>query len=154
MGTIKVGDNPGFVSVDSDGDVYVLCTGKYGDFSNPSSGTPGKVFIINPDNDTVKDSILIGGHPFKLGMSTIGVAFVPTDTLVIKLDTKANKSVGVFTTGLSYYSVAVDDATGDVYLGDAKDFVRNGEVNIYTIVGVPKGKFDVGIIPGTIVFKR
>jgi len=154
MKTVRVGDNPSFIAVDSDDDVYVLCTGRFGDPGNPGSGTPGKVFIINPSDDNVKDSILIGGHPFKLGMSTSGVAYVPNDTLVIKLDTRTNKNLGIFLSGSSYYSVSVDDATGDVYLADAKDFVQNGEVRIYTKDGVLKGKFDAGIIPGTIVFKR
>jgi YVTN family beta-propeller protein len=152
--TIRVGDNPSYVTIDSDGEIYVLCTGQFGDYSVPGSGTPAKLFILNPQNDTVTDSILIGGHPFKIGMSSVGFAFVPTDTAVVRIDTRLNRSQGAFLSGRSFYSVGVDDVSGDLYLGDAKDFVQSGEVMIYTAVGTPKGKFQAGIIPGTIVFRR
>ena len=45
-------------------------------------------------------------------------------------------------------------STEQIYLGDAKDYVQNGTFLIYDKNGVVVDSATVGIIPGTIVFKR
>jgi YVTN family beta-propeller protein len=156
MKTIRVSDGPSSLGVDSDGELWVLCGGSYGDFSNPNDDTPGRIFIINPTNDTVKDSILVGGHPSNLVVSNDGVAYFLKDG-ILRADTKTNQiTFAPFIAG-SFYGLAIDPASagGDIYASDAKDFQQNGEVRIYDkTTGAMKNKFQAGIIPGTIAFKR
>lgn len=158
--TVRVGDGPSVARVTPYGRVWVLCTGSYGDPNNPLDDTPGEIFVIHPANDAVIDSISVGttGHPLKMAISFDGFAYVLKDNAVLKFSTRINQIVsfgfilGAATSTL--YSVAVDDYTGDIYIGDAKNFLRDGEVLIYRSDGFFKGRFDAGIIPGAIAFKR
>ena len=151
--TIQVGDGPSFAKVTSDGRVWVLCTGSY------KTNTPGKIFVLDPAVDIVIDSILVGGHPINMAISSDGFAYVVGDNRVMKFNTRVNQiTTASFIVGFplssNLYCVAIDEFNGDIYVADAKDYVQNGEVRIYGSDGFPKGRFDTGIIPGAIAFKR
>ena len=160
--TLQVGDGPRFAKPTSDGAIWVLCAGSYGDFNNPNDDTPGKIFVINPISDLVVDSIVVdrrpGKHPGKMAVSFDGFAYVVLDNQILQFNTRIDQLVtSAFAIGSltsNFNTVGVDDFTGDVYVGDAKDFVRNGEVLVYRSDGFFKTRFETGVIPGTIQFKR
>jgi len=158
--TISVGDGPSVAKTTPDGRIWVLCTGSYGDYNNPNDDTPGKIFIIHPSIDAVIDSISTGtiGHPLKMAISFDGYAYVVKDNAIMKYSTRIDQIISfgfiIGSATSTLYSVAVDDYTGDLYVGDARNFVQNGEVHIYRSDGVLRQSFAAGIIPGTIVFKR
>ena len=54
--------------------------------------------------------------------------------------------------GTRFYSIEVAPNTGEVYLGDAKDYLQEGEVLRCATDGTLLGSFSTGIIPGRIVF--
>jgi YVTN family beta-propeller protein len=153
--TVEVGDGPTEVRVTHDGFVWVLCTG------SSVQGTNGKIFVIHPYTDAVVDSIPVGGHPFRITTSDKDpyYAYVVGDNRILRYNTRINQlETGGFVVGSAtsfLYSVAVDDYTGDIYVGDAtSNLDRNGKVIIYRSDGIPKESFNVGIVPGTILFLR
>lgn len=152
--TVQVGDGPSFAKITSDGRVWVVCSGSY------TKETPGKIFVIEPATDAIIDSISIPTkeHLGKISVSADGFAYVVGKNNVLKFNTRINQllTAGFVVGGLgsNLYSVAVDDYNGDIYVADAKDSFQNGEVKIYGSDGVLKGRFDTGILPGAIVFKR
>jgi DNA-binding beta-propeller fold protein YncE len=149
---ITVGDGPSSIEATPDGRLWVMCTGSF------TRNTAGKIFILDPVIDVVVDSILVGGHPFTMDISADGFAYLLYADRVAKYNTRINFLVTsafvVGAAGATLSSIAVDDSNGDVYVGDARNGVVNGEVRIYGSDGALKGRFDAGINPGRIVFRR
>jgi YVTN family beta-propeller protein len=159
--TIQVGDGPSRADVTPDGAVWILCTGSYGGSGNFGGETPGAIFAIDPYYDEVYDSIsvdIIAGHPLGMDISSYGYAYVVTENRVLKYDTRSDALVTsgfiLGPAGSSFYSIAVDDYANSVYVGDAKNFQQLGEVWVYSADGSLKGRFDTGIAPVSIAFKR
>jgi hypothetical protein len=109
----------------------------------------------------VYDSISVditAGHPSCMAISSYGYAYVVAGSRVLKYDTRSDGLVSpsfiLGSAGSSFYSIAVDDYTNSVYIGDAKDFRQLGGVWNYSVDGSLKGRFDTGIAPVSIAFKR
>jgi YVTN family beta-propeller protein len=151
--TIDVGDNPAGVGVSGEGDVFVVCGGAYNDFADPNDDTPAKLAVVSPISDTVIDTIILGEHASTLALSPDGRGYVPLTTKVLAIDTRGRRVVGTFVEK-SFYGVGVDVVSGDVYLTDPKNYVQPGEVLIYAANGQLRNRFQVGVIPGSIAFKR
>jgi DNA-binding beta-propeller fold protein YncE len=66
---IQVGENPNDITLGPDGNLYVVCTGEY-------NGT-GSIYIINPDQLAVLDSIIMGGDPTDIEIVEGGIGFLP-----------------------------------------------------------------------------
>lgn len=148
--TIKVSYNPTNLIDDGNGNVWVVCTGNW----NPN--TEGSIFVIDKSTLAVVDSIYIGGHPGKIAADLQrNAAYLIGDSSVIKLDLKLRQIVnGSFLRG-SFYGIAVDDASGNIYITDPKDYVTNGTVSIFSSSGNSIGiSFTAGIIPDAIAFER
>jgi YVTN family beta-propeller protein len=161
VSTIQVGDGPSRAEVTSAGGIWVMCTGSYGGVGNLGGETPGTIFAIDPYYDEVYDSISVditAGHPLGMAISSYGYAYVVTENRVLKYDTRSDALVSpgfiLGSAGSSFYSIAVDDYTNSVYIGDAKDFQQLGEVWVYSVDGSLKGRYDTGIAPVSITFKR
>lgn len=155
--TINVGKSPADIALDNDGDVTVLCNG-FTDYSNSNNDTPGSIVIIDPKTYTIKAMISLPlsnyGHPYELAISSKGYGFTIVKNGVLKFDTKSNSIILPQFIPKTSYSIAVDDATERIYLGDAKDYNSNGKVYIYEKNASIKDSITVGIIPGTIIFKH
>lgn len=54
--------------------------------------------------------------------------------------------------GAKFYSVGVAAATGEVYVGNARDYTTPGEIMIFGRDGVLKGRFPCGLNPGSYGF--
>jgi YVTN family beta-propeller protein len=159
--TIQVGDGPSRAGVTSDGAVWIMCTGSSIGAGNLGGETSGAIFAIDPYYDEVYDSISVditAGHPSGMAISSYGYAYVVTENRVLKYDTRSDALVSsgfiLGPAGSSFHSIAVDDYANSVYIGDAKDFQQLGEVWNYSVDGSLKGRFDTGIAPVSIAFKR
>ncbi len=152
--TITLSDGPANIGLDSDGSVWIVCSGDYGDFADPTDDTPGKLFALNPTTDEVVDSIEVGGHPGEIAFSNDGYVYVVGELGIIKVDTRTVEIVANPFIAGSFYTVAVDGITNEIYVADAKDFVQNGVVRVYSPSGVALNEFEVGIAPGSIAFVR
>jgi DNA-binding beta-propeller fold protein YncE len=52
-----------------------------------------------------------------------------------------------------FYGLGIDPYTGEIYVADAIDFVRQGRVYRYSPTGLPVDTFKTGIVPGAFCFK-
>jgi YVTN family beta-propeller protein len=147
--SIKLFDGPVAIDID-ESKLWVLCSGNYGDFNDPTDDTYGKLYAIDPGTNTVVDSIDIGGHPTRLVVYN-GFAYVLKDGDVVRVNLKTGEIDGAFIQG-NFYSIGIDPVNKLIYCADAKDYVQNGEVSIYDLDGNFLRKFDVGIIPGSFGF--
>ena len=151
--TVTVGAGPTEVEPDGNGNVWVSCPGNYGDI--------GKIFVISASTNSVTDSLSVGvALPSFTGRALAidpqrDAAYLIADSSIIKLDTKTEQiSDANFISG-SFYAISVDEATGDIYAADAKDYKSDGEVYIYSPDGqFTNRSFTTGINPGAIAFER
>lgn len=151
--TIEVGDNPSQITATPTGLLYILCAGFYGNFGDPSDDTPAKIFVMQPESEVVVDSILIGGHAFKMAFGPSDDGYVPTSDSVVVLDIRFHRVTGTLAQG-DYYGVAVDPVSGTIYISDARGFVTPGVVYAYTTSGQRVKEYSVGLIPGSFAFKQ
>jgi YVTN family beta-propeller protein len=153
VGALEVADNPAEILALDGSRVMVLCAGSYGDYLDPDDDTPAAVIAIDALQRVVVDSLLIGGHAFRMATDGESNLYVPGSAAVLRIDTRSPGSVRTFVQG-EYYGIGVDTLTGDVYLGDARTFSIPGEVRVFTSSGTQKAQFDVGLIPGRFAFLR
>jgi hypothetical protein len=135
------------------GEVCVVCGGAYGDFADPADDTPARLFLIDPLREAVVDSILIGEHASGMAVGSGGIAYVPATTSVRTVDLARRKVIGEFIRG-SYYGAAVEEVSGDVYLTDVRNYAGPGRVVVFSPAGDLRTTIAVGMIPGSMAFKR
>ena len=66
---VTIGVNPQVAEFGYDGYLYILCTGNYADIQ-------GWLFKFDPANNTVVDSLLVGGTPGGLAVTKQGIAYL------------------------------------------------------------------------------
>jgi hypothetical protein len=153
VNTVTVGDNPASVGVTEQGLVYVLCAGSYGDFSDPDDDTPATIAVVDPVAGRVVTSLTIGGHAFSFAFGPEGMVYVPTTDSVVTVDSRAHRVLGTLAYG-NYYGVAADQTTGDVYLADPRNYIQPGVIRVLSATGQLRTELEVGVIPGSMAFKR
>ena len=153
---------PNSIVLDKNNNVWVLCSGGYMPPCEPA------LFCINPATRQIvkRFDFAAGEYPYSMTIDKSGENLyilngtfgaldlykmsvddtaLPTNTLVNRQQTTDN-SPKVFST------VAVSPENGDIYLTDVKDYMQNGDVLRYDNKGNFISKFEVGIIPGMMMF--
>jgi DNA-binding beta-propeller fold protein YncE len=153
----KVGDNPQWLELDVKGHVHVLCSGAYNDFNNSEDDTPGGVWVINPSDHAVYDSLIMekGQHPSELSISLKGLGYFIYDAAILEYSTESlqvTDSTFIHMTDGFPYHIRVNEVSEELFITDAKDFVSPAEVIIFGMNGIEKTRHTVGIIPGYISF--
>jgi YVTN family beta-propeller protein len=144
-GRIKVGINPGSLCTDNTGNIYVVCTGDYKTVAptlakvNISSNTVVQTVDSAFGNIRYYNSNLFttGGY---LGIAHVGI-FNSANLAAVR-----PSFITDGTTIVNPYGLDIDPATGDVYIGDAKDYISSGEVFCFDKSG--KKKFSFSVTPG------
>jgi YVTN family beta-propeller protein len=144
-GRITVGINPGSIATDNTGSIYVVCTGNYG------TVVPSLV-KVNINSNTISKSVdsaygtiqfynnalyTTGGY---LGAAKVAI-INPADLTAIR-----PSFVTDGTTIQNPYGLDINLATGDVYVGDARDYVSSGQVYCFDKNG--NKKFSFSVTPG------
>lgn len=148
---IVVGLNPESVAADNAGNVYVACTGDY-------SLVGPKLVKVNTTTNTIVKSAdtAVGKVRFYDGLlyatgGYLGSSKARTLSTTDFAQTRAN-FVTDGTTITNPYGLNIDEATGDVYITDAKNFSSSGEVFCFDKTGKKKFSFSVapGVNPNTV----
>lgn len=103
---------------------------------------------ISPDKESLY---------YVYGRSNSHSSVVNLDYGVYKMSINENslpKKPYINAEGKLIYSLGIDSNNGDLYIGDAIDYVQKGIVYRYSKDGIEIDKFPTGIIPGSFTFKE
>ncbi len=144
-GKITVGINPGSIATDDTGNMYVVCTGDY------NAVAPSLVKVSLSTNTVTKtvDSAVGTIRYYNNTLITTGGYLGAANTGILNTaDLGAVRPSFVVdgTPIVNPYGLDIDPATGDVYVGDAKDYTSSGEVFSFDKTG--KKKFSFSVTPG------
>ena len=121
-GQFDVGKNPQWISKSSNGDLHIVCTGNYFDIF-------GSVYMYDPQDEVIVDSVNIGGTPANLAISPLGIGYLAAGGwadvgFIYAYDIDSREIInGVnnpIESGLGATSVAVD-SLGFLYSSDMGD---------------------------------
>ena len=162
---IKVGKEPNTMVVDKNGHVWVLCEGRswedeYGE--NPT------LWEIDPMLRIATKRYEFRG-PYDFDDDIKGVASTlkanPAGDQFYLIYNNEVRRFDLATMSLSetfritpepqglFYNMAVEPGTGDLYVADAKNYMKNGTVYRYTSDGLLLASFEAGLIPSAMLFK-
>ena len=149
--SIQVGNSPGSLKVDQEGNVWVLCYG------SDLTGLKGSCYkITQPGN--VSSSVF--DFPSSLSYGSMLELTEEKDTLFVLAThlyrfpiAQPNFSTPFIQHGSRNYTCfGYDSSNRKLYLGDGKDFNQNGEVFIFDEAGIELDSFESGVIPGGFLF--
>jgi YVTN family beta-propeller protein len=145
--------NPSRMVADESGNLYVVCSGNYGNIKPKLVKISTSTNSIVKITDTVVDRIKYYGGALYATGGFSGSGYVR------KLSTTdfSQQSPSFVTDGtriVNPYNLNVDPANGDVYITDAKDYVTSGEVFCFDKNGKKKFSFSTtpAVNPSIVVF--
>ncbi|MEX0687002.1 MAG: DUF5074 domain-containing protein [Balneolales bacterium] len=145
--TITLRDNPSVVKVDSQGRIWVVCNGSFGEEN-------GAVYVLEGEDGSIIETIelnAMGGNlVFYEDDQTAYIASGGIRVINMNELTISNNLVST----QSYYSLGFDDSENPLlYAGDAKNYAQAGVAIIYDVNGARVDSFSTGISPGFFYFK-
>jgi YVTN family beta-propeller protein len=137
---ITVGINPGSMAADLSGNIYVACTGDYNLVAPKMVKVNTSANTVTASADTAAGLVrYYNGNLYVIG-GYLGLPFVrelsTTDFSAIKANFISDGTVVT-----TPYSLDIDNATGNVYVSDAKDYTSPGEVFCFDKTGAKKFSF-------------
>lgn len=143
---ITVGNNPGGVIADAQGDIYVIARGNYGSI-------PSRMKRINTTTDQLVESFSFDVNGFAAFGSKMLVyssnqihAFDPV------LEAIESSNFVDLTGVTTLYGVAYNDKDSYIYVTDAMNYTNTGYVRKYTTSGSFVTSYHVGLNPSKILF--
>jgi DNA-binding beta-propeller fold protein YncE len=150
--SLTVGREPNSLVQDASGMIWVLCSGGLGE-------TNSTLVKVDPLNLAVSGAVTfsnLNSSPDRLRIDPAGERiYWVEDGKVMSLETgsaQALPQVFAAARGGQFYGLGVDPVSGAVYVGDARDYVREGLVYGFTPAGMLLDSFVVGVIPGSFAF--
>ena len=158
--TLTLAGAPNSLVRDRNGKIWVLCGG-IKDFNDPSKNTAGALIRINPDNLSIEarlDFYDLDLSPGKLAIDGTGSHLFYLDNAyggsVYKLSiTDSQLPTSAEISGFAY-SLGIDPANGDIYTGDAGNFVDPGKAYRFNKDKAILDTLSTGIIPGQFQFRN
>lgn len=156
---IVVGLNPMYMGADSDGEMYVVCGGNFGDVK----ASLQRVDLKAETSTSIytDDNILMGMAADKLYVihSQNDANWQPVNTQFVSYDTKSDTetSKNFITDGTvveKAYSLNVNPSNGDIYIGTS-DYTSTGDMFIFSAEGKKLNQLEVsGINPMGVGFLK
>ena len=153
---------PNSIVLDKNNNIWVLCSGGYMPPCEPA------LFCINPATRQIvkRFDFADGEYPYSMTIDKSGKnlyilngTFGALDLYKMSVDDTAlpttplvNSQQSMDNSPRVFSTVAVSPENGDIYLTDVKDYMQNGDVLRYDNNGHFLSKFEVGIIPGMMMF--
>lgn len=150
--TIKVGIEPNSMVLDKDDNIWVLCSGGFTNEENPTlwkiSGATGEIlktytFEVQESNPL---ALKINGEKDQLFFLNNGVFKMAVDADQLPANAFIEQGNAFF----GY--LGIDPQSGDIYIGDPKDYQSIGNVYHYSKEGILITEFETGIIPAAFGF--
>ena len=152
---ITVGYNPGYMTSDEAGNLYISCGPDY----NTGALKARLVKVSTSTNSVVKVADTSVGRIKYYGGALYAASSYDGVKTMRKLSTTdfSQQSANFVTDGtkiVNPYNVNVDPENGDVYITDAKDYKTSGEVFCFDKTGKKKFSFSTtpAVNPSTVVF--
>lgn len=148
---LELNAGPSGMVIDTNGDLWVVTTGSF-------TGNDGKLFRINSETLTVEQTIDLKsnvGGDLAITSDKMNLVY-HNDNAVYKMAIAADgpPSEPLFqASATTPYSLSVDPATNDIYLGDALNYSSPGKIYVYNENGTFIHEIDAGINPTQVVFK-
>lgn len=159
--SFEVGVQPYSMTLDKNGNIWVVCDGGNEYSSLPEGVSTEAPSLWRVSAETYEATKI---HTFELGdyfrsrlviNGECDTIYVITDA-VWAMDVAANAfptAPLITVDGFGQYGLDVDPDNGDLYIADAKDFISNGSVLRYNSQGTLIDEFEVGLIPSKFAFK-
>lgn len=151
--TISIGDWPTSITKDKNGDIWVICNGI------PSyAGTPTSPSLVkfNPATPTVQTTFDFGtpdNSPSRLVINGDGdklYYLYSGGVYELAIGAAALNSLPIISR--NFYSLGIDPQTGNLYGGDALDYISPGRVIKYNTTYTAVDSFTTDIIPTDFTF--
>lgn len=151
--SIAIGANANAITLDKMGMLWVYCSG------NPTTNELGGLYRIDPIKRQVQSTLAFADHHTgawpRLAMNAAKdtLYFLKADVyrLAIEDQTLADEPF-IKAAGRTLYALGINPEDGNIFIGDAIDYVQKGLVFQYSTVGEIIQSFKVGVIPGGFVF--
>ncbi len=155
--TFYVSRGPAGMVVDSQDNLWVVCTGYAGDYDTewnliPGTARNGGIHGINLQNgiEIAFEELASADSDIALDEQN-GALYVNSGG--VRVFNLANNEMAADTLIPGFfYAMGYESVGGSIYLANAKDFSSTGEILMYSNSGEEKGSFDAGIIPGSFLF--
>lgn len=148
--SVAVGFAGNSIREDKFGKLWVLCSG------NSSTGLVASLHKIDPFLRIVEKTFSFAGNdsPFRLNMNTGNDTLYYLNRGVFKMSiNEINLPSNAFIAqgNKNFYSLGVAPS-GEIYVGDAIDYVQRGKIYRYSSTGIEITSFLADIIPGNFYF--
>lgn len=147
--SIALGVDPNDLLADGFGNIWACG-------SSPAPTYQTWLYKINPNSLQIEESTTFSNNqPFTwLAYNSFSESLLLLSHAIYEIDVTATGAIQAetFLPESNNYSIGIDPTQGDVYIGNAKDFLQEGEVVRLSSTGTELDRFETGIIPGRIVF--
>lgn len=158
--SIEVFKQPNSMVLDKNNKLWVMTDGGF-DGSAYGYEQPG-LLKIDAETREIERTFRfpLGDHPIKLCLNPAGdsLYYINRHLWRMSVNDKRIPDQAFITSENSntyggFYSLGIDPATNEIYIGDAIDHKQNGYVRRYSRAGKLLDEFKVGITPGNFAFK-
>lgn len=150
--SIQVGIEPNSMVLDKENILWVLCSGG---FMNEEKPSLWKIDAITKQLIKTYEFEEITSSPTNLKINTTKDTLFFLNTCVYRMSINDNILPDICfispEEGSNIYSIGISP-NSNIYITDANDYSRNGEVYRYSASGFLKETFEAGMIPGAIGF--
>jgi YVTN family beta-propeller protein len=156
VGEIKTGRQPSGLVVDKFHKIWTLCDGGF--VRNGINAREPMLQRIDPLTLKIDRSFTLAtdGAPSRLAINGAGDSLIYLNNGIWKMGINQetmDPQPFISSKNHTYYSLAIDPHTSELYLSDAIDYQQQGVIYRYSPIGLKVDSFKSGIIPGSFCFK-